>query len=119
MEEVQRATGGPSPCFVYTGTMRSGRDQELAEQPPSLTDGVPECTTPRGVREPRLTLYIAYEMASPRIKRRCPEPAPYRLCLSEADDSMLFTCRGLDQEVRSARPPPSTTRSCCCCRGDG
>jgi hypothetical protein len=85
VEETLRAEGGPSPCFIYRGALRS--------RAPGAAPGAARGAADRADRADRpSTLYVGHDPASPRPKRRRPAgppPPPYRLALHGADGGVL------------------------------
>lgn len=123
VNEVVNASGGRTGCFLYRGSL-------LTPAPRSRT---PDCYALRRAAEPgrasllddqrvvpqqgaaeelcwaelegqELTLYLSYEEASPKMKRRVEAAgtpaAPWRVALRDARDDLVFSLRGLPQSVQ-------------------
>lgn len=126
VDTVINRSGGRTGCFLYGGRLVTPAPRsrtpdcspchrvsatcqglELAAQrlvPQQAGDDLPEGEQGWGELEGQdLTLYMSYEQASPKMKRRTATArtpvAPWRVSLRDARDDMLFCARGLPQRI--------------------
>ena len=128
VSEVLNASGGRTGCFLYRGTLACAA---LRSRTPALCcpwpraaggaagaapheqrpAGEPEADLPEDAATDlaayegqQLTLYMAYEEASPKMRQRQRAGAggaPWRLALRDAADQLVFCARGLPRQVRA------------------
>lgn len=123
VSEVVNASGGRTGCFLYRGRLltpaprsctpdccpwpggaETGRPGSLDDQRVVPQLGADEELCWAELEGQNLTLYLSYEEASPKMKRRVQAAgtpaAPWRVALRDAQDDLVFSLRGLPQEVQ-------------------
>lgn len=92
IESILRATGGFSPCFLFSGKLVSS--EEAAPEPIDLFKDGGNGEFASATASQQLTLYISYEERSPKSKRQTQHlNAPYRAILRTSKVDTLLWCR--------------------------
>ncbi|KAL4449494.1 hypothetical protein ABPG77_007138 [Micractinium sp. CCAP 211/92] len=122
VSEVVNASGGRTGCFLYRGSLLTpaprsstpdccvwkraavpGRAGIVEDQRVVPQQGSEELSWAE-LEGQELTLYLSYEEASPKMKRRVEAvgspAAPWRAALRDAQDDLVFNLRGLPQSLQ-------------------